>query len=446
MLGKLKHLLGGKASAEAFQARKPGGGKRFSGEAPPQEPPAANSAPPRLDRIVVPQSAMDALPDDPAPLVQAIVNYTNQMTGQGRYKRTELPAAAIQAFHCDYYLAQVLNGGHAQFVGNTRALIEETFCDVVEGLRAMGATDYLILARSGQKWVRENPQEAAQQTGFEGGIAESLSRLDGPFYQLNRKTPLQGAIAAWIAGHPQLHVVPDDQLAAELQALALANPERGRRDAILECASIAARFANPLQVGAAMACWRSGEADFLLGLGNGSYRDVEGEQRMAFALRALGGPRFLVPVEGRGVTLYDCIRHDNSHLPENPLKASMDDIRRFRPDELGEKLAEVSEADIATAMALADRLKLGAALHLLKTRIPGMKALPALTIVHAGPSTDGSETFVCSYVENNEAWMLKVGAEGAIFIKPGKDAKPVTGASRAEIDFHAETHRIEGLR
>ncbi|MFW2545296.1 DMP19 family protein [Primorskyibacter sp. 2E107] len=452
MFGKLKQFLSGDASAEAFKNRKPGGGTRMGGAPsdPPQEPPArppeANNPPPQLDRIIVPQSAMDALPDDPAPLVLAVVRFTNHMTGEGRYKRTELPPAALQAFHCDYYLAQVNNGGHAQFVHNTLALIEDTFEDVVTGLKAMGAMDYLILARSAQKWVRDNPEEAAQQTGFEGGIADGLRRLDQPFFQLDRKTPLQAFIARWIAGHPQLEVVADEDWGDALQDLADANPERARRDAIIDCAATVGRFANPLLVGASMGCWRIGEADFLLGVSNGSYRDVDGTQEMAFKVQSLGGPRFAVPVEGQGVTLYDCIRHDNSHMPKDPFKASLDDIRQFRPDELSERLAHVTQAEIQTAIETAERLKVGAAIHLLKSRIPDMDVLPTLTIIHAGPGPNGELLFTCAFPKDGGAWLFKIGPVGAIYTHPGKGPEGSAAASRAEIDFHAETHRLEGLR
>ncbi|WP_136441841.1 DMP19 family protein [Pacificoceanicola onchidii] len=451
MFGKLKHFLSGKAAEDAFAARKQGGGSRYggnpSGESkPPRTGADANNPPPRLDRIIVPQSAMDALPEDHGPLVQALVRYTNHMTGEGRYKRTELPPAAIQGFHCDYYLAQVLNGGHAQFVGNTRNLLEETLRDVVAGLKAMGAKDYLILALAAQKWTRENPEEASAQTGFEGGIADALQRLDRPFFQLDRKTPLQGFIAAWIAQHPHLEVVPDADLPAALQALAEANPERARRNAIIECASMAGQFANPLQVGTAMGCWRIGEADFLLQMGNGSFKEIEGQQQMAFFLRCLMGARYAVPVEGKGVTLYDCVQHDNPHMPKNPFDASMDDIMKYKADALGEKLAHVSQQEILTAMDTAEKLQVGAAIHLLKTRIPDMQTLPPLTISHAGPGPDGEPLFTCCFPQDGEGWMFKIAEVGALFMKPGKRSKPVATATRAEIDFHAETHRIEGLR
>ncbi|WP_425101747.1 DMP19 family protein [Tropicibacter sp. S64] len=446
MLSKLKHLLSGRAATDAFKRRKPGGGHRMGAVDTAAEPPRPpkGQTPPRDLPIIVPQSAMDALPD-PAPLVQAVVNYVNHMQSKGRYKRGELPEAALQAFHTDFYLAQVNNGGHAQFVHNAFSIIDLTLDDVTKGLKAMGAQDYLILARAAQKWVQENPEEAKQQTGFTGGIAPALKRLDRPFYQLDRKTPLQGFIASWIAAHPALQVVPDAELGAELQKLADANPEGKRRDAIMVCANITASLQNALLMGAGMACGRVVPQDFIHQMGNGSYMDVEGEQKMAFFLRTLGGPHWLVPEEGKGVTLYACITHDNSHLPKDPLKASMDDIMKFRAPEVGAKLAFVSQADLLEAMRLSEDLKAGPALHMLGLRV-GLSQLPRLTVLHSGSKVNGSPTVAFGFVHQRTAWLVSIDPTGAELVRTGDKGETMAKVTRAEIDFHAETHSLDSLR
>lgn len=440
MLGKLKHLLSGDAAKKAFEARRPGGGKRFDGSRP--ETPQAGGAP-AVRHIVVPQSAMDALPN-PAPLVGAVVDYVNHMLHTARYKRTELPEAALQAYHTDYYLAQVLNGGHAQFVHNSFSILDLTLDDVTKGLKAMGAEDYLLLARAAQKWVRENPEEAKQQTGFEGGIAPALKRLDTPFFQLDRKSPLQAFIAGWIARHPALRVVPDAQLGAEMKALTEANPEGKRREAIMVCEGITGSLQNPLLMGAGLACARVEPRDFLMGLGNASYMDVAGESKLTFHVRTTSGPRWLVPEEGVGVSLYECIAYDNAHLPKDPLTASMDDIMKYRAPEVGAKLAFVPEAELHKAMALAKDLKAGPALHALSQRA-GLSALPRLTVVHAGPKKTGSPSIAVAFVHEGTVWLVSVDPTGAELVRTGKESKSIAKIHRKEIDFHAETHRFESL-
>src|SRR3954452_22579319 len=92
-----------------------------------------------LTKVVVPRKALEAAqdPEKADYLTGAVVDYVNQIQRVGVFTRGELPAAAMQAYHADYYLAQVNNGGHSQFIGNTGiAMLPTTSGDALAGLEA----------------------------------------------------------------------------------------------------------------------------------------------------------------------------------------------------------------------------------------------------------------------------------------------------------------------
>ncbi len=465
MLELIKRAFSRDAASDAFENRRAGVGRPYSagGQEPTHEgvPPATDgqwakndpdAATPSVDipveptsDIIVPRSAFDAWPEDSDPLVDAIVDYVNTLSNQGLFKRSEIHAVARQAFHCDYYLAQVLNGGHAQFVGNTGALIGETWDDVIAALLAIGEENHLLLAHAGQKWVQENPELAKQQTGFDGGIDPALAKLDKPFYLLNTKSPLRPKIAEWLAMHPDLIVVEDDELQGEMQNLIDAHPLLQHRKAILTCAGVTGQLSNPLQVGVSMACGRVVPPDFLVRLENGSYKSVEGEMKMTFSVKTLSGTCFATPVEGQGVTLYECTQHDNSHLPENRFDATLDDIQAYRPAEIGRQLSHVPQEEFLEAIALMTQLRAGEAIHLLSTRL-GQNEVPALTILKVGCLPNGQDALICGHFVKGRVLVYKVTAQEATCELTGEDVQELARVSRAEITFHAQSHAIEVLR
>lgn len=123
----------------------------------------------RLTTVVVPRNALEAArePDKAEYLTCAVVDYVNEIQRIGIYMGDELPAAAMQAYHADYYLAQVINGGHRQFIGNTGAeMLPTTSGDALAGLKAMGASAQHQILLEMMAWVEANPGAAATQNGF----------------------------------------------------------------------------------------------------------------------------------------------------------------------------------------------------------------------------------------------------------------------------------------
>jgi hypothetical protein len=168
-------------------------GKRKSKE-PMQQPdpnlrptaPGAASEPPNrlsmLSTVIVPRSALakGGEPGDYA-LVQAVVKFFHAMTQQGLYSRFELAPRALQAFHADFYLAQVNHGGHSQFIHNCFQNLPVVLADVHAGLMGMNAQRFPPIFEHAAAWIAANSDEVKKQTGFAGGGAPLLDELDSAF-------------------------------------------------------------------------------------------------------------------------------------------------------------------------------------------------------------------------------------------------------------------------
>lgn len=185
----------------------------------------------RLTTVVVPRKALEAAldPRKAEYLTGAVVDYVNEIQRVGIYSGRELPAVAMQAYHADFYLAQVYNGGHSQFIGNTGvAMLPTTSGDALAGLKAMGASTQHQILQEMIAWVEAHPGEAALQNGFENRAA-ALNALDTRFYEAQRLQPMTPLAARWIANWPELRAVAKEQYASEIERLAQLNPYLSQR-------------------------------------------------------------------------------------------------------------------------------------------------------------------------------------------------------------------------
>ncbi len=413
----------------------------------PKAPVAPKPCGQRLETIMVPRSAMDRLPGDPYPMVQSVVDFTNHLTQAGRFTRNEIPVAAMRGYHCDYYLAQVLNGGHAQFVGNSGALLPLIIDDILTGLEAMGARNYLELARSMADWVAANPDEAALQTGFTGGIAAELAALDAPFFALNRSQPLQRFIADWIAGQPNLKVIDDVSLPSVLSAMMEMNPEFETRDTALEILTLEQMFSDPLRIGLGMAGAGAPGIEPLVAIAGGSQMQVAGEPQIVWSLRTAQAARFGTMTQD-AATIYERIEHDNGHLgvisgPEDLKNITMDDIRKYKAPEVGAAIHAVPIDKIKAAQKLCDHLDVAAAISLLSRKLSGACKVDYASVRSAGPDGEGRIGVSLFLVSDNgcRAMSSIIREDGAILLsEPTHETLAVI--TRAEITAHRDIYQL----
>lgn len=367
----------------------------------------------KLDLIVVPTSAMEAAEEKPEILVDAVINYVNGLIGQGRFNRDEMPHEAIEAYHCDYYLAQVLNGGHAQFVANSGANLRLAIKDTISALTAMGATDYLTVAQGLHDWIEANPDRAARQ-GFDAELAEELADLDGPFFELNRDTPLRHLLSTWIADCEVLQSVEDALLPRVMQGIANLNPKRAARDTALRIKALQHNLAEPLRLGLGMAGAQMSPLEPLLKVGAGSQMDIDGDSRLAFLVYTVRGRRWGVLNE-EGASLFDYV--DGSDPADHkPIRAvTADDFRSVTPPSVGGLVSKISLDQIEVAANVCREVHAGAAIDLLLSSLDEMPKVDFVSVRSAGPDANGviGATLMIACDKAQRAFTVVVDETGA---------------------------------
>lgn len=396
---------------------------------------------------MVPQSAMDKLPSDPYPMVQSIVDFTNHLTQVGRFNRTEIPTAAMQAYHCDFFLAQVLNGGHAQFVGNSGALLGPILDDVVAGLQAMGAQDYLTSVQVMVDWIAANPEEASLQTGFTGGIAPELKALDAPFFEMNRAQPLQRHIADWIAAQPNLKVIDDMSLPTALSAMMQMNPEYETRDTALEILTLEQMFNDPLRMGLGMAGATAPTLEPIVAIAGGAQMQLDGVAQTVWSVHSATSGRFGT-VTDQAATLYERIEHDNGHLglisgPYDLKNLNLDDIKTYRTPEVGAVINTVPKDTILAAQKLCAQLDAAASISLLVRKLNGPCKIDYASVRSAGPDDLGRVgVSVCLITDGARRAMSAVIREDGAMLLSEPRHETLSVVTRAEIDAHLHRYQL----
>lgn len=408
---------------------------------PPATPPKPRPTSSQLP-IIVPQSAIDALPEDPHPLVDAVIDYVNILFNEGHFGRWEVPPLAIQAYHADYYLAQVLNGGHSQFTHNCGANLAVITEDVCDALTSMGATAYLDIFTPYTAWLRTNRDEARRQTGFEGGRAAPLETLDDAFFALEQTDTLRQNLAAWIAAAPNLVVVPDSRLAQARTEACATNPQFAARQRLKSIATLKMHLSDPTQVAISLACGTSQPLGALIKIGGGSYMEVGGAQEMCFSVQTTAGRRWAV-IREKSVSLHASIEHDNPQIPANPLEATLEQISDYKAPEIGECLASASAEAISTVLQVAEKLNAAHAVDALLSRCASPATLDRSTIRSAGPGPDGRLGLTLLLVTNNatQAFCAVVTEAGA-FLLSEPDHTRIATVSAAEIKAHMAAHPL----
>lgn len=364
--------------------------KRWFGPIGTPPPPAAEGRRHRVDRIILPASAVAGVAEDPAALVAALGGFVSAMRERGQYLDDEMPLAALQADAAAHYLDLALRDGHA---GAVRAFAPGGAAEALAGagLEAAGAAAHLAVFRGAMTWAG-----LAEGTGDQGREEDgaTLAELDVLLGEAEARDPLSPRLAAWIAAREDVQIVPDDTLQHLYTHTARLNPRRAARQAAGAAARLAHMLESRVWAGAGLAAASCHPGEVL--------RDVEEGIREdgPIAVHTDGGPRWL-ELSDSGASL----------------SAS------------GALLAEVAGAEIEAARAQARTLSAGAAAELVLAR--------------AGLAP---ETAVLTLAGTGEALRIRALAEGRLFsieILPdaavlGTDADdtPLARATRDEIDQH----------
>jgi hypothetical protein len=382
----------------------------------------------RLATVVVSRDALEAAqkPEKADFLTGAVVDYVNEIQRVGVYTGRELPAVAMQAYHADYYLAQVNNGGHSQFIGNTGvAMLPTTSGDALAGLKAMGASAQHQILQEMMAWVAEHPGEAALQNGFSERAA-TLDALDSRFYEAERLQPMTPLAARWIARWPELRAVAREQYSSEIERLAQLQPHLSHRRIWRSVHQISFQMTDRLQITVAAACGAvAPEPELKLMVLPGRNMDVEGQQCMAFDVKTDKGSRVCVFEEAGG------------RLYEYGLRSPIPKLEEVRPENLrslqlpvvGARLSAVGTDTIQNFSRIAEQNLAAEAIDLL-LRKSGLD--PAAMITALRVSDDLAAWYA---VAGQTCIMVATLGDRADLV--GSDGKAALTVTRAEIERHA---------
>lgn len=147
------------------------------------------------------------------------VSVVNEMY-QALLNADEIAPNALRSYFVDFYLAQALDGGFAQYVFMTPDR-EELDAYIREGFEAMGAKEHLelfnrtaalydLLSEQDTEAYLEDENDAEEQRS-EGVIA--MEELDNEFEELLESEDVTGLNAQWLRGQEGLLVLGADELA-----------------------------------------------------------------------------------------------------------------------------------------------------------------------------------------------------------------------------------------
>jgi hypothetical protein len=394
----------------------------------------------KLDLIVVPQSAIDAIDDAPHLLCKAVVDYVNHLVHVGQYTRSELPNEAMQIFHADYYCAQVLNGGHAQFVGNAGSELSKTLQDVMSGAMEMGHDGYHKIVSEMASWIAKNPRKALVQTGFTDGISEELAALDAPFFDLNSAKSFQSVLAGWIVDLEIVLAVPDAQLPLVYEGILLMNGKAAPRETARDIARYDHMLTDPLHLG--LAHTGGSNKDPLIGISDGTQMEVKGRAMTCWLVHTPGGKRWGV-INASGTALMEYIPGSNESLDEDISETTVADMETYESPKVGNLIASVSQDQINVARQVAINTKAAAAIELLLGSLDQQISVDCLSVRSAGRGKGdliGTSIYVV-FDGGKGVFTALVTSEGAKLLEEPTH-KVLASVTRAEIDAHASSYTM----
>jgi hypothetical protein len=253
--------------------------------------------------------------DDPYDLVQADIDFVNWAIQQALLTRAEIPREAYLAYHVDYYLAQVNNGGHGQFASNS-GMRSNIISDISLGLEIIEAGGFLKIFTQFLEIVKSNSEVASLiQSDTESSsspdqlektserfkaLSKWFGNLDNRFFDLNKTDPLVSRNAGWLRTLPVLKVLPTNLLGTEMAAIIAKNRLFSSRQAKRAADQEAYEARQPMYIAAKALCAAAGLR--FLGFTTGRVGDNPGY--FSWGVRTSEGVR-LMDLGSKDATLWD---------------------------------------------------------------------------------------------------------------------------------------------
>ncbi|QIL82133.1 DMP19 family protein [Diaphorobacter sp. HDW4A] len=182
--------------------------------------------------ILVSKEALNS--EDSYDLVESNIDSVNELL-ERLVEYEEMSPEALKSYYVDYYLAQVKNGGFAQFIYNIG-------CDgeiielVQQGLADMQAVRHAALLDKSLAIIDRLSEEELDRfldSEYFGENTErdALNECNGEFYDLNEHEDLVDFNSRWLRQHPQLQAVAAAGLEAVFDEISEKIPDLEERAA-----------------------------------------------------------------------------------------------------------------------------------------------------------------------------------------------------------------------
>jgi hypothetical protein len=391
--------------------------------------------------VIVPRSAFEAArdPQQAHRLVKALVDFVNAMTGQGLYTRDELLPKAAQAFHADYYLAQVHNGGHGQFIHNSMGNVDFALADVHAALTAIQTEPYTSIGARLIADCAARRDPVTRKIDLSQREPDVLSELDHEFYKADRESPFRNVLGRWIATWPELRPVEDADYPEAMRLSASMNPLRELRLKWRSVNRLRAQTTDRFQVAVGMALVKIERSELRAEVGAGIGVEIDGAKEIAFTVRTYGNLIFLCVVKPEYSAAYQYFPANfpnipNLHTdPEVFLKAIKEDrLKDVTGPRAGAQLSRVSGLMIDDVITLSKEYRAGLAIDLLLRRA-GVEPGTAMVVAHAIVPRAEGDPLRWMMMAGKQAFAVLTTPDGAALL-PGESAQPLATVGKRDLD------------
>lgn len=249
------------------------------------------------DAIVVSTASYSS--DDPQRIVVSNAAFVDALFAE-HLLAEEISQDALRSYFAQYYLAQMENGGFAQFVYNCN-WDANVVATVRDGLRTMGARMHQAVFLEGVTTVRQLGADVlddflSRDYWGDNPVRDRLHVVTDQFAKACEVEDLAARNAGWLRAHPKLHVLTRDEMDAEVRHRAAAVPDMPERLA-------AARELEPRPVKIIrVLCAIAGQELEHITSGDPTYV-YEGTPTLAWRFTTDRGPHVMVEVDNRAIML-----------------------------------------------------------------------------------------------------------------------------------------------
>lgn len=151
---------------------------------------------------------------------QSLVDFVNILCNRARIPMGRVYPKFRQAYYFSYYMAQVNNGGHRQFIVNSSPRRVWYLEEALMAAHAMGAPEYAEVLVDYLGWLRQNPEKIDQLSDWsDKAVASPLYALDDRFFAHQKGPEPVHYLVEWIATWPEVAVLEDDAYDAEIERI-----------------------------------------------------------------------------------------------------------------------------------------------------------------------------------------------------------------------------------